>query len=821
MTSSVSAPALCSLHINSILSEAYECVFAEVPERCGFAVCNLDTGATRIMDAELSQMTTSFQQGTQIDPRKLPRRPRAAWHGWWLHKHSLDARLLAAAAAGDLAAVEAVLEAPADGSAPASVDVRDKEGRTPLHLACLSGHADVVRFLLDAGAGARLQATSGMTALHFASQRGHEECVRFVCAAAATDLEVDRSRSSKLSISDDDVEAIARPALQRANDGNLPIHICAMSGHPHIVTLLIELAGTAQLSEMNDLGLRPDGAAADVQTAAAFEALPVSDSGDSFARRKSFSGVLLRDSRADYVSRILAKSQPAAKTQVAQWFSTFPKAQAVIQFKDELSFTTYDGLHGIWDVQGHVNLVLHVNGEDRIYSTDDMGRSFKSADGTATIKIGAAGDWWSNLFKATASVTTSTVSPLWARMPPRIMGSRAPRTIERRYLHEPFVKIKAGPSTKEVGPASFDVEVQLGKGAFGEVWKVKHKGTGQTYAMKLLLKRKIQQRRLQRYALSERNILSYASHPYIVSLHYCFQTKSCLVMILQYCPGGNLQELIKDQGTLHGDVARMYTAEVLLALDYLHKRAVVYRDMKSENIVLDKESHAKLTDFGLSKEGVDSKGALTVCGTPAFMAPEILARLPHNHTVDIYGLGALLFQMSTGHPPFFATTREHTEANIRHARLEVPSEVEKYAAEFIRATMVREPSRRLGAACTTDAQRHRYFTDLDFNALERRELPMPRQSGGAGGSIVGEASVVIARPDQRKVQELQRRMNQGDGDGVILDGWDYNAIPTPPLSSRSTATGDESVSRSPGAFSVATVTRSSPVRHHTRGQSTP
>lgn len=292
----------------------------------------------------------------------------------------------------------------------------------------------------------------------------------------------------------------------------------------------------------------------------------------------------------------------------------------------------------------------------------------------------------------------------------------------------PFSTLRRGSTSEEVGPNSFDLVKSLGRGAFGEVFHVKHKRTGKSFAMKVQQKGKILSNNLLRYAQTERNILAYIRHPYIVSLHYAFQTPSHLVLVLQLCPGGNLQQLIKKLGFGGFDerLAQLYTAEILLALIHLHDRNVVFRDLKPDNVVLDDEDHAKLTDFGLSKEGVlGHQGTKTFCGSVAFIAPEILMGKMHGHTVDIYNLGVLLYNMLMGIPPFFHPEKETLHSNIKRARLEIPTCISSSARSLIAATMAKDPSKRLGVARTTDLQEHPFFASMDFVALMRREVPVP------------------------------------------------------------------------------------------------
>lgn len=142
-------------------------------------------------------------------------------------------------------------------------------------------------------------------------------------------------------------------------------------------------------------------------------------------------------------------------------------------------------------------------------------------------------------------------------------------------------------------------------------------------------------------------------------MNSAFQTKTKLFLILEYCPGGDIGRILQKEGRFTEDRARKYLCEVLLALDDLHKRDIIYRDLKPDNVVLDDEGHALLTDFGLSKEGVmdGNKGAKSFCGSVAYLAPEMLRKAGHGKSVDWYLLGVLLYEMIVGQPPYFSDSK--------------------------------------------------------------------------------------------------------------------------------------------------------------------
>lgn len=161
---------------------------------------------------------------------------------------------------------------------------------------------------------------------------------------------------------------------------------------------------------------------------------------------------------------------------------------------------------------------------------------------------------------------------------------------------------------------------------------------------------------MTRYIQTERNVLSYMSSPFIVKLHFAFQTSNKLYLIMDYCPGGDLESLMNRRGLLPEKIARVYAAEIVLALETLHKGCIVYRDLKPSNVVIDKDGHACLTDFGLAKELTNQK-ATSFCGSVAYLAPEMLDKKGHGFPIDWYLLGVMLFELTTGLPPFYNKDR--------------------------------------------------------------------------------------------------------------------------------------------------------------------
>ena len=322
-----------------------------------------------------------------------------------------------------------------------------------------------------------------------------------------------------------------------------------------------------------------------------------------------------------------------------------------------------------------------------------------------------------------------------------------PRKSRRQALLEAVKTISAADEDskekrgvqKTVTAKDFWVVQELGKGSFGKVYLVKHKPRENLYALKVLEKKRAMATNLVRYTLAERNVLSRTQHPFIVRLHAAFQSSTKLFLVLQYCPGygarsrrsGDLSRLQSKEKTkkFTEDRARIYAAEVLLALEYLHKRDIIFRDLKPENVVLDAAGHALLTDFGLSKEGAtDDVITKSFCGSIAYIAPEVLNRTGHCKTVDWYLFGVLIHEMLIGLPPYYARTQTEIFEAVKTAPLVLPEYLSPSAKDLIARLLVRNPKMRLGAGKGDAEQikKHPWFEGIDWQLVYNRGLNPPK-----------------------------------------------------------------------------------------------
>ncbi|XP_059390768.1 ribosomal protein S6 kinase alpha-3-like isoform X1 [Carassius carassius] len=284
--------------------------------------------------------------------------------------------------------------------------------------------------------------------------------------------------------------------------------------------------------------------------------------------------------------------------------------------------------------------------------------------------------------------------------------------------------------SEKADPQQFELRKVLGQGSFGKVFLVKKTtgpDAGQLYAMKVLKKATLKVRDRVRTKM-ERDILVEVNHPFIVKLHYAFQTEGKLYLILDFLRGGDLFTRLSKEVMFTEEDVKFYLAELALALDHLHGLGIIYRDLKPENILLDEDGHIKLTDFGLSKESIDHENkAYSFCGTVEYMAPEVVNRRGHTYSADWWSYGVLMFEMLTGTLPFQGKDRKDTMTMILKAKLGMPHFLSSEAQSLLRSLFKRNPSNRLGAGPdgVEEIKRHPFYSTIDWNKLFRREIHPP------------------------------------------------------------------------------------------------
>ncbi|KAK5016503.1 Serine/threonine-protein kinase [Cryomyces antarcticus] len=285
---------------------------------------------------------------------------------------------------------------------------------------------------------------------------------------------------------------------------------------------------------------------------------------------------------------------------------------------------------------------------------------------------------------------------------------------------------------KTYGPEDFQILKLIGKGTFGQVFQVRKKDTKRIYAMKVLSKKVIVQKKEIAHTLGERNILvrtATADSPFIVGLKFSFQTATDLYLVTDYMSGGELFWHLQKEGRFHEGRAKFYIAELILALEHLHEHDIVYRDLKPENILLDANGHIALCDFGLSKANLTKDDTTnTFCGTTEYLAPEVLLD-EHGYTkmVDFWSLGVLVFEMCCGWSPFYAEDTQQMYKNIAFGKVRFPRDaLSNEGRNFVKGLLNRNPKHRLGAiGDARELKAHPFFNDIDWYALGKKNLVPP------------------------------------------------------------------------------------------------
>lgn len=288
--------------------------------------------------------------------------------------------------------------------------------------------------------------------------------------------------------------------------------------------------------------------------------------------------------------------------------------------------------------------------------------------------------------------------------------------------HDFMRNLEAHGEVQRVGIQDFELMKVLGRGAFGKVMQVRKKDTGKIYAMKILKKAAIVARNQVEHTRAERKILQLMSHPFLMTLRYAFQSKDKLYLVLDYYMGGELFFHLKNEKRFKEEVAKIYVAEIAMAFGYLHSNGVIYRDLKPENILLDERGHVCLTDFGLAKEMGEGEKTDTFCGTPEYLAPEIILSAGHDKAVDWWSLGILLYELTVGIPPFYSPNVDEMYKKIRNGPLRFPPFLTQECKQMIIGLLNRDAQQRLGSKNDfDDLKAEPFFADLDWDQLYQKQ----------------------------------------------------------------------------------------------------
>uniref|UniRef100_A0A7S2U1I0 cAMP-dependent protein kinase catalytic subunit n=1 Tax=Lotharella oceanica TaxID=641309 RepID=A0A7S2U1I0_9EUKA len=263
----------------------------------------------------------------------------------------------------------------------------------------------------------------------------------------------------------------------------------------------------------------------------------------------------------------------------------------------------------------------------------------------------------------------------------------------------------------------------LGTGTFGRVRlaTVAIEGKEHAFAIKSLSKAEVCRLKQVDHVMAEKNNLFAISHSFITQLYHTFQDSLSIHFVLEFLVGGEFFSYLRKKGRLDNQSARFYAAEMVIALSYLHSKGIIYRDLKPENILITAEGHLKLADFGFSKKMEKNKRTWTLCGTPEYLAPEVIHSVGHHHGVDWWALGVLTFEMLAGYPPFYDEQPFAIYQNIVAgvSKVKFPKHMDVKAKHFIKSLLKEDYTQRLGCLKNGgyDVRKHKWFKGLGYKRI--------------------------------------------------------------------------------------------------------
>jgi len=290
---------------------------------------------------------------------------------------------------------------------------------------------------------------------------------------------------------------------------------------------------------------------------------------------------------------------------------------------------------------------------------------------------------------------------------------------------EEFSRKWEEPPKSNASLTDFELRKTLGTGSFGRVMLVQHKSTNRYMALKILNKDKVIKMKQVEHTLSEKKILYCVSFPFLVSMVYSFKDNCNLYMVLEFVSGGEMFSYLRKVGRFNEKQSQFYAAQIVLLFQYLHHLDVIYRDLKPENCLLDSRGYIKVTDFGFAKR---VKGRTwTLCGTPEYIAPEIILSKGYNKAADWWALGILIFEMAAGHPPFYADQPLQIYEKIVAGKLRCPDHFSTDLKDLVKNLLQVDLTKRFGNLKNgvDDIKSHKWFSNIDWIAIYQKKVEAP------------------------------------------------------------------------------------------------
>nr|CAB3265169.1 cAMP-dependent protein kinase catalytic subunit PRKX-like [Phallusia mammillata] len=353
----------------------------------------------------------------------------------------------------------------------------------------------------------------------------------------------------------------------------------------------------------------------------------------------------------------------------------------------------------------NVTIVNHAAGDAQTLQV-------QSSHGTTTSSVGTSKDAKSMLACSVGNLNlphlTTTVDP-----------PQGPSTSKE------LPPISIGRLGNKISLADLEILSTIGTGTFGRVVLVKERHNKEYFALKVMKISDIIRLKQVQHVKNEKVILSQIQHPFIVQLYWSHHDDTFLYMLLEFACGGELFSYLRNAGRFNNATSLFYASEIVSALEYLHNLHIVYRDLKPENILLDRDGHTKLTDFGFAKKVEDR--TWTLCGTPEYLAPEIIQSKGHGRSVDWWALGILTYEMLAGFPPFWDESPFGIYQKILSGKVDFPKNLDASAKDLIKKLLAHDRTRRLGNMKngTEDVKRHKWFKNIDWEAVSEKKMIPP------------------------------------------------------------------------------------------------
>eukprot|EP01156_Anaeramoeba_ignava_P022696 Anaeramoba_ignava/c20957_g2_i3.p1 GENE.c20957_g2_i3~~c20957_g2_i3.p1 ORF type:complete len:339 (-),score=99.22 c20957_g2_i3:315-1331(-) len=329
---------------------------------------------------------------------------------------------------------------------------------------------------------------------------------------------------------------------------------------------------------------------------------------------------------------------------------------------------------------------------------------------------------------------------------------------------------KKKPYVSAITLNDFNIQSLIGQGQSANVFQVEQKNNGQLFAMKVMEKNWITKNKQVVNVKNERDVLAQSKNPFLVKLHHCFQSNSHVFLIMDLVQGGELyHHLNREEEVFTEQRVKFYAAELICALESLHKEGIAYRDLKPENILIDDEGHLKLADFGLAKPLKKQNRTFSFCGSPEYLSPEVIERKGYGTATDLWALGVILYEMLHGLPPFYSSNRKRMFDMILHDNFTFSEDLSDECKSFISGLLIKVPMLRLGSGEDgfAEIKSHPFFRGIDWNkVLDREYKPeyIPK---------IQNSNKQIEQEQFSKIQSFQNDFTTNQEVFVGLD-YDYN-----------------------------------------------